>query len=188
MWSCWALIGVLWITLARMSAPGVPAREPASDTFSRLAAALAIAAALSPASLWRPFTTFAPLPRAAGVACLLAATGFTVWARLELGRMWSSSARTRASHRLITSGPYALTRHPIYTGMIGMLAAASVDEGFGRWIVIALGVSLLLCAKARQEERLLMQLFPCEYADYRSRVPALLPRLGARRSVTARAG
>jgi len=92
--------------------------------------------------------------------------------------MWSSPAVARPEHQLVTTGPYALSRHPIYSGVIGMLAASALAQGFGRWIAVAAGVSLLLVAKARQEERVLTSAFPAEYAEYRDRVPGLLPRFG----------
>src|SRR6185312_4013633 len=43
---------------------------------------------------------------------------FTVWARLHLGRNWSGSVTIKEGHELVTSGPYALVRHPIYTGLL----------------------------------------------------------------------
>jgi protein-S-isoprenylcysteine O-methyltransferase Ste14 len=180
-WGCWGLLLCVWIASGRHAAEQRGSAPGTRDTLSRLAGALAIAAVLSPAALWRGVTTNAPLPRALGVICLLTATAFAVWARRELGRMWASPALTRADHRLITSGPYALSRHPIYTGVIGMLAASALDQGFGRWLAIAAVVAVLLWGKMRQEERLLTSAFPREYADYRARVPALLPRPRRRR-------
>jgi protein-S-isoprenylcysteine O-methyltransferase Ste14 len=47
---------------------------------------------------------------------------FAIWAREHLGRNWSDSVTIKQEHELITSGPYALVRHPIY---IGILTGAS---------------------------------------------------------------
>ena len=53
-----------------------------------------------------------------GVAVLLASTAFTLWARVALGTMWSMDAAVKEGHKLQTNGPYGITRHPIYTGML----------------------------------------------------------------------
>src|SRR5262245_850000 len=69
--------------------------------------------------------------RGLGAALLVVATGFTIWARVELGTMWSSTPVARENHVLRADGPYAVTRHPIYTGILGMLLATAVVLGFG---------------------------------------------------------
>lgn len=59
----------------------------------------------------------APLLSAIGIVLLVGATAFTLWARWVLGFMWSSQPSVREHHELRTDGPYAITRHPIYSGM-----------------------------------------------------------------------
>src|SRR2546423_2037486 len=49
--------------------------------------------------------------------------GFCIWARFTLGRNWSGIVALKADHELITTGPYALVRHPIYTGLLAMVLA-----------------------------------------------------------------
>ena len=105
---------------------------------------------------------------------LVAATAFTLWARVVLGTMWSSTAVAKTGHKLRTDGPYAITRHPIYTGLAGMLLGTALVNDLGRLaVVFVLGV-LFLESKARTEERLLSDVFP-EYESYRRRVPRLVP-------------
>ena len=72
--------------------------------------------------------------RLLGLALLLAATGLTLWARLVLGTMWSAAPAVKAEHQLRTTGPYAVTRHPIYTGLLGMMLGSGLLAG-GRWIL-----------------------------------------------------
>jgi protein-S-isoprenylcysteine O-methyltransferase Ste14 len=89
--------------------------------------------------------------------------------------MWSSSVVVKTGHALRTAGPYAITRHPIYTGLVGMLLGTALISDLGRWTaVFALGVAYL-ALKARAEERLLSGFFP-EYERYRRRVPQLIPK------------
>ena len=60
-----------------------------------------------------------------GVALLIAGIAFAVWARTHLGANWSGTVTVKENHELIRSGPYALVRHPIYTGLIsGVLGTA----------------------------------------------------------------
>ena len=71
---------------------------------------------------------------ALGVAsdCIvLAGAAFTVWARITLGRNWSAEVTFKQDHELIESGPYALARHPIYTGLIVMALGTAINYGRG---------------------------------------------------------
>jgi protein-S-isoprenylcysteine O-methyltransferase Ste14 len=110
-----------------------------------------------------------------GLSLTVAGCIFAIWARLKLGSNWSGRATVKMGHELVMSGPYALTRHPIYTGIIvGVVGSALA---YGEWRCI-LGVLILLVAfkgKMGQEEKLMMQTFPESYPVYRQRVKALIP-------------
>lgn len=85
-------------------------------------------------------------------------------------------------HQLRTDGPYAITRHPIYTGMVGMLIGTAVLTGLGPWaVLVALGI-VFIEIKLHAEERLLGEVFGGEYERYRREVPQLVP--GLRRLTT----
>jgi protein-S-isoprenylcysteine O-methyltransferase Ste14 len=81
--------------------------------------------------------------RVLGLAVLVASTVFTLWARLSLCAMWSVAPRVGGDGRLRTRGPYAVTRHPIYSGLLGMLLGTTLLGGMGRWIVVV-AVGLIL--------------------------------------------
>jgi protein-S-isoprenylcysteine O-methyltransferase Ste14 len=106
---------------------------------------------------------------------VLAGIAFTIWARITLGRNWSAEVTFKQDHELIESGPYALTRHPIYTGMIFMALGTAIN--YGRALGFAL--FLTLCAafwwKAREEERIMSKHFPDAYPEYKTRVRAIVP-------------
>ena len=78
---------------------------------------------------------------------------------------------------LISTGPYALVRHPIYTGLLVALAGTALYNG--RWQGL-LGLALFTISfwlKARSEENLLEREFGEEYRSYRARTPMLVPTL-----------
>jgi protein-S-isoprenylcysteine O-methyltransferase Ste14 len=106
---------------------------------------------------------------------VVAGAAFTVWARITLGRNWSAEVTFKQDHELIESGPYALVRHPIYTGLIVMALGTAIN--YGRAIGFGLLVALIggLWWKARQEERMMSRHFPGAYAEYRTRVRAIIP-------------
>jgi protein-S-isoprenylcysteine O-methyltransferase Ste14 len=112
-------------------------------------------------------------------ACvILIAAGmvFTWWARLHLGRLWSATVTRKADHRIVDTGPYAIVRHPIYTGMLLALLATAAIKGT---VLAVAGFALLVVGiyiKARTEERWLReQLGAAGYDAYRARVPMLIP-------------
>jgi protein-S-isoprenylcysteine O-methyltransferase Ste14 len=115
-------------------------------------------------------------------AVTLAGLAFAWWARIHLGRLWSGAITRKAGHRIIETGPYAVVRHPIYTGLIvGLLATAAVQATVSALLGAAL-ISAGFWLKARTEERFLMtELGPDAYAAYQRRVPMLVPLFPRRR-------
>lgn len=82
-----------------------------------------------PRADWQSVTFHAPWPRFLGLAILLTATALSLWARFVLGVMRSAVPAVKEGHQLRTSGPYAITRHPIYTGLLGMLPGTMLAAG-----------------------------------------------------------
>jgi protein-S-isoprenylcysteine O-methyltransferase Ste14 len=110
------------------------------------------------------------------VGLMLVGLALTWWARIQLGRLWSSAITRKDEHRLVESGPYALVRHPIYTGIIIALVATAASEATLVALLGALTIAIGLWVKARAEERfLLTELGPDAYETYRRRVPMLVP-------------
>ncbi|MDP9127258.1 MAG: isoprenylcysteine carboxylmethyltransferase family protein [Pseudomonadota bacterium] len=109
------------------------------------------------------------------LALVMAGIAYGVWARVTIGRNWSGLVTVKEDHALITSGPYAYTRHPIYVGIIwaslGSALAFRQLVGF----VCVLVVAVTLALKARVEERLMTDQFGDAYRSYASRVKALVP-------------
>ena len=83
----------------------------------------------------------------------------------------------KKNHELIVKGPYALTRHPIYTGLIAAFAGTALAIGQVRGVAALLLIVTAFCFKIREEERLMTDTFPVDYPAYRRRVKALIPWL-----------
>jgi protein-S-isoprenylcysteine O-methyltransferase Ste14 len=123
-------------------------------------------------------------PIVAWIGVVLVALGlaYAVWARLHLGRMWSAVVTVKAEHRIIRTGPYTLTRHPIYTGMLlAVVGTLLVRDTVAALIGCAL-IATGFLVKLRQEERMLTDHFGDDYRVYREQVPALIPRPWLRRA------
>jgi protein-S-isoprenylcysteine O-methyltransferase Ste14 len=112
-----------------------------------------------------------------GAAITVAGLLFAVWARVHLGRNWSRSVTIKEGHELITTGPYGVVRHPIYTGILtgflGMAIAISQVRGF---IVVVL-VFFAFWLKFRMEEKWMRSQFGETYAAYARQTAALVPYL-----------
>lgn len=110
-----------------------------------------------------------------GAALTLLGVLFAVWARLVLGRNWSGTVTIKENHQLMLRGPYAIVRHPIYTGVLFGLLGTSLVYGLVRCFVGVLIVGVAFRLKAQIEERFMMQQFGTQYVEYRQRVRALVP-------------
>jgi protein-S-isoprenylcysteine O-methyltransferase Ste14 len=110
-----------------------------------------------------------------GAALVILGLLLALWARVTLGRNWSVAVVVRKDHELIMRGPYALSRHPIYSAIlvmfIGTVLAVGTAEAFAGFLLIAAS----LWVKLGQEERLMMRQFPDDYPAYRRRVKRLIP-------------
>ncbi len=101
----------------------------------------------------------------------------TLAAVLALNRQWSLSARLVEGHKLITTGPYRLVRHPIYTGMLGLMLATAL--ALSHWIFILPATAVFVVGaliRIRSEEKLLHKTFGAEFEAYAQQVPMLIPR------------
>jgi protein-S-isoprenylcysteine O-methyltransferase Ste14 len=110
------------------------------------------------------------------VAVAVASVWLVAAAVRTLGRQWALAARVVEGHKLITAGPYAYVRNPIYTGMLGMLIATGLATE--HWIALVVAIVLFaagLMIRVRSEEKLLRAAFGQEFEDYARKVPAVLP-------------
>ncbi|MGA7859554.1 MAG: isoprenylcysteine carboxylmethyltransferase family protein [Terracidiphilus sp.] len=177
----WEALGIVWLIGLAFTKRTVKAQPDATRVF-QMAVILLGYCLLGLGSNWLQsgWLGMRYLPvnfafREVGAAMTLAGCLFAIWARITLGGNWSGRATVKEGHTLIVKGPYAIARHPIYTGLL--LASVGTALAVGQWRCI-LGLAILVpmfLVKMSQEERLMMETFPAAYPKYRQRVKALIP-------------
>ncbi len=101
---------------------------------------------------------------------------FAWWARIHLGKLWSAQITRKGEHRVVDTGPYAIVRHPIYTGLIAATILTAAAEATVPAIAGAALIAFGLWLKSRFEEAFLTkELGSDAYAAYRRKVPMLIP-------------
>ena len=134
--------------------------------------------------LWRPIAI--TLPTWVQFVTLVLGTVFyfggivlVLWGRQVLGKYHNLSTtqgvQLFADHKLLTSGPYAVVRHPMYLGFF--LAVFGGLLLYQTWtMVLFVLCSPVFVRRARREEEVLVLEFGDEYEAYRQAVPAFFPR------------
>jgi protein-S-isoprenylcysteine O-methyltransferase Ste14 len=172
---------------ARLSGRGVAAAPEAIEREGRRCAlARAIRSVSLLASLllyavnpsWLPILSV-PVPdwiRWIGIALGIVSLAIYVWSRETLGKEWSSELRMREQHHLVTAGPYARIRHPIYLALLVFLTSLALVAA--NWLFVALLLFSLadLAVRIPREEQMMIARFGDEYEAYMRRTGRLLPR------------
>ncbi len=121
-----------------------------------------------------------PLPdwlRWAGFAIGIASLIFWTWTQAALGKEWSPQLQLRKEHHLVTSGPYAWIRHPIYTAMIGIGIAFALVTANWCFVVLSVVVIAGLLSRVPKEERMMVEKFGDEYKIYMKKTGRFFPKL-----------
>ena len=122
------------------------------------------------------------LPHSAAVACVglgltIVGLGVMAWSRIALGRNWSATVTIKKDHELVSSGPYAIVRHPLYAGVLLAMLGTAMFFGDIRGFV---AFSLTFAGwwlKSRTEEHFMVEQFGAGYLQYQQQVKALIPWL-----------
>jgi len=142
-----------------------------------------------------------PVARAAVAVAALAVAGalltaagalLAVAVRRALGPAFSVTFGVKEGHTLVTTGPYALVRHPIYTGLVAVAVGSALVWNDAALLAVAAVLAASFVAHVRVEEALFVRHFGDRYRDYQRTTPALVPGAVAlrrrRRSVRGAAG
>jgi protein-S-isoprenylcysteine O-methyltransferase Ste14 len=115
-------------------------------------------------------------PWRAGLGLVLFAIGLgvAIWARLNIGRNWGTPMSRKEDPELVTSGPYRLIRHPIYSGILLASVGTAVALSWS-WLVATILAGIYFVYSARVEEHYLLEQFPDAYPTYAHSTKMLIP-------------
>jgi protein-S-isoprenylcysteine O-methyltransferase Ste14 len=101
--------------------------------------------------------------------------GLFAWTHVTLGRFWSPCLQLRPDYRLITDGPYARIRHPMYSAILGWMMSLGLVAA--NWIPLAFAAlaALNFILRIQPEEKMMLQQFGDEYREYMKRTGRLFP-------------
>jgi protein-S-isoprenylcysteine O-methyltransferase Ste14 len=172
--ACWAVFLLYWLI------KGLGSKRTAKSYGRQMLLRAVIAAAVllfvrsRPADINVHSIVLSPAVRMLGVFICAAGIAFAIWARRWLGKNWGMPMSVHEAPELITSGPYARVRHPIYTGVIIALTGTALALSLW-WFVAAVAALLYFGYAARKEESTMIATFPGEYAAYRRRTKMIIP-------------
>jgi protein-S-isoprenylcysteine O-methyltransferase Ste14 len=109
-----------------------------------------------------------------GAALCACGVSFAVWARVSLGRNWGMPMAEKADPELVTAGPYAYVRHPIYMGILLAIFSSAIGQSV-LWAIPLFIAGPYFVYSARREERQMAEQFPLQYPQYKKRTRMLIP-------------
>ena len=121
---------------------------------------------------WPPL--FALVTTYAGVVLMIAGVALAMAGLLRLGPNLTPLPYPRDDAHLVTGGPYALVRHPIYSGLIFAAFGIALFAHGTLTVLYAATLFAFFDVKSRREERWLVERFP-DYPTYARRVKKLIP-------------
>lgn len=138
--------------------------------------AVLVSYALNLSWLDRLHIVFPDWLRWAGFGLGLISSLFWTWTQLALGRDWSPQLQLRDNHHLVTTGPYAHIRHPMYTAITGLGVGLALVGA--NWIFVALAALVIagLVFRIPREEKMLIEEFGQAYQNYVQRTGSLFPK------------
>lgn len=174
----WAIFIIVWL-ISALTAKRTASRKSGA-LLARILIALCVVVGITFSGPRSVFAWMTPISSPAlewvGVALVAAGVAFAIWARFYLGRNWGMPMTLKKDAELVTTGPYAYVRHPIYTGMLVAMLGSALGAGLWWFILfILMGVYFIFAAKT--EEKIMIGEFGEKYADYMKRSKMLIPFL-----------
>ncbi len=175
--ACWIIFLIYWL-LSAIGAKRTLGRGAWRHSAGlRLAIIVLVVLALRiPALryLVRDAQHFATGAGAAGAVLCVCGIAIAIWARAHLGRNWGMPMSRKENPELVTTGPYAFVRHPIYSGLLLAMLGSALGESVVWLLPFALCIPYFIIS-ARNEEEIMREQFPAQYSDYMRRTWMLLP-------------
>ncbi len=115
-----------------------------------------------------------PILHVVGLILFLSGLSLAVWARVYLGRNWGMPMTQKDEPELVTSGPYQLVRHPIYSGLLLAMLGTSLAVSL-YWLLALAVLGAYFIYSATVEEKIMTASFPTAYPGYRAKTKMLMP-------------
>ena len=112
--------------------------------------------------------------RSVGAAFVVVGVAVAIWARFYLGKNWGMPVSEKVGAELVTSGPYAYIRNPIYSGVLLALVGSALAFGV-LWLIVIVPYVPYFFYSVFAEEKIMLRLFPDAYPAYKARTKRLIP-------------
>jgi protein-S-isoprenylcysteine O-methyltransferase Ste14 len=170
----WLVFTLVWRVAARSAKPSSKSLNWLTRAGLRVAVAVAIVLLVRDHDLTKVHQTTGAV---AFAGCVLCVGGilFMMWARYALGKNWGMPMTLRIDPELVTLGPYAFVRHPIYAGMFVTMVGTTLVVPL--YLVVTLFASVYFTVSALREEQDMLARFPEPYGAYRRRTKMFFPFL-----------
>ena len=170
----WAAFGLYWLVAALSMKRG---RVPWSRELGIRAVIVVLVILLIRLGAFRDHhVSTEPWRAGLGLALFALGLGFAIWARVHIGRNWGTPMTQKDEPELVTSGPYHLVRHPIYSGILVAGVGTAVALSW-LWLTAVVLAGVYFVCSATVEERYLTKQFPDAYPVYKRSTKMLVPFL-----------
>jgi protein-S-isoprenylcysteine O-methyltransferase Ste14 len=175
----WIVLAIVWVITGVLAKPATRRQSPGSRLAQLGGTVLGFVLIFNSSLPLGPLDErlYSPSVRIAylGAAMTVLGVAFAIWARFYLGSNWSGGVTVKQDHALIRSGPYALVRHPIYTGILFAALGSAITYARSRGFLGVLVLLITVRIKLRLEEQFMQQQFGAQYTTYKHEVKALVP-------------
>ena len=168
----WGAFWLYWLVAAFSMKRG---RVPWSRELGIRAVILVVAILLIHSRIFRhDAVNTDPWRAAPGLLLFALGLGFAIWARVHIGRNWGTPMTQKDEPELVTSGPYRLVRHPIYSGILVAGVGTAVALSW-LWLSAVVLAGVYFVYSASVEERFMTEQFPDTYPAYKRSTKMLIP-------------
>jgi protein-S-isoprenylcysteine O-methyltransferase Ste14 len=168
----WAAFWVYWLVASANAKPG--RTQWTRFALVRVAVIVLVVVLLRVRALHGRMITQSAWLHGIGLALFFAGLALAVWARIYIGRNWGMPMSQKVDPELVTSGPYRVVRHPIYSGIILAMIGTAIAISW-EWIIVAAVLGAYFVYSAFVEERTMTERFPDTYPRYRQSSKMLIP-------------
>ncbi len=177
--AAWLTVGFYWLISALGSKRAVRRQSASSRRIHIVFATAAFILLMDDRIPWGAlsgrFVTPSPFIAYLGLAITIMGCGLSLWARAFLGANWSATVVVKEDHDLIRRGPYAVIRHPIYSGFLLAMIGTALTVGEVRALIAIPLAFIGWYMKSRLEESFMIDQFGEQYLRYQREVKGLIP-------------